>query len=211
VTELVFDCVDAVVDRYAAAPTLQFRLRIAETTGQRVHAMALRCQMRIEPARRRYSPEEVENLRDLFGPTSRYADTLNPIQFAQTSTMVPGFSGSIEVDLPVTCTYDLEVSAAKYFHGLDEGEIPLLLLFSGTVFNRGETGLSVEQVPWHKECVYRLPVAVWDALIDAYFPNSGWIRLHRDTLDALMRYKTDRGLPTWEHAFETLLKEAGEG
>ena len=54
-----------------------------------------------------------------------------------------------------------------------------------------------------------LPVPVWRDLMDLYFPNSGWIRLRRDTIDALSRYKADRALPTWEDAFELLLKEAG--
>ena len=43
--------------------------------------------------------------------------------------------------LPVPLTYDFEVATAKYFHGLEDGEIPLLLLFSGTIFVKGETGL----------------------------------------------------------------------
>ena len=34
--------------------------------------------------------------------------------------------------------------------------------------------------------------------------------IQRDTLDALARFKAARALPTWEEAFEHLLKEAGE-
>jgi len=210
VSELVFDCLDGACEQYAAAPTLTFKLRIAETTGERIHAIALRCQFRVEPARRRYTAEEAERLFDLFGDTSRWGDTVKPMQFSNLAVMVQGFTGSTEVDLPVVCTYDMEVAAAKYFHSLDDGEIPLLLLFSGTVFTKGASGFSVEPVPWHKECTYRLPVRVWDEMMDQYFPNSAWIRMHRDTLDALQRYKAHRALPTWDHALEALLKEAGE-
>jgi hypothetical protein len=32
----------------------------------------------------------------------------------------------------------------------------------------------------------------------------------RETLDALARFKSDRALPTWDEAFEQLLKQAGE-
>jgi hypothetical protein len=46
--------------------------------------------------------------------------------------------------------------------------------------------------------------------MDRYFPNSAWLRVSRDTLDALTRFKARRALPTWEEAFEQLLKEAGE-
>jgi uncharacterized protein DUF6084 len=207
-SELVFDCVDGRAERYAAVPTVTFTLRLAETTGARVHAIALRCQIRIEPLRRRYSAAEQERLLDLFGEPARWGDTLQPLQFANVAQMVPGFSGSIDVDLPVVCTYDFEVAAAKYFHSLDDGEIPLLMLFSGTVFMKGETGLLVEQVPWHKECTYRLPVSVWDETMDAFFPGSAWIRMHRDTLDALQRFKSQRALPTWDDAIGTLLAGA---
>jgi hypothetical protein len=210
VTDLVFDCVDGQPGRYAAVPTLQLRLRISETTGAQVHAIALRCQIRIEPQRRRYSAEEADGLLELFGEPSRWGDTLKPMQFATVSLMVPGFTGSIEVDLPVPCTYDFEVAAAKYLHALGDGEVPLLLLFSGTVFTKGVGGFSVAQVPWHKEATYRLPVSVWREIMDCFFPGSGWIRVRRDTMDALQRFKAVRALPTWDDALEALFKEAGE-
>ena len=209
-TELVFDCLGARAERYAAAPTLAFRLRLTETSGQRVHAIALRCQLRVEPQRRRYSREEAERLLDLFGEPHRWGDTLRPLQFATVSQMVPGFVGSLEVDLPVPCSYDLEVAAARYFHALRDGEIPLLLLFSGTVFVHRPGGFSVEQVPWHKEASYRMPVAVWRELMDLYFPNSAWIRVRRETFDALQGFKSRQALPTWDHAMEALLERAGE-
>jgi hypothetical protein len=209
--ELVFDCLDAKPDRWAAVPTLLFRLRIADAGGQRIHTIALRCQLRIEPQRRRYSPEESDGLLDLFGEPARWGETLKPLQFAHVSMMIPGFQGSTELDLPVPCTYDFEVAAAKYLHALDDGEVPLLLLFSGTVFAKEGDGMSVEQVPWHKEASYRMPVKVWRELMDLYFPNSAWIRLRRDTLDDLQRFKARAALPTWDQALAVLLERAGEG
>ena len=110
----------------------------------------------------------------------------------------------------VPCTYDFEVAAAKYFHSLDDGEVPLLLLFSGTAFFKAEAGFTIEQVPWHKEAAHRLPVRVWRELMDLYFPNSAWIRLRKDTLDALQRYKSQRAIATWEETLEALLANAGE-
>ena len=208
--ELVFDCRGAAAEPYAAAPTLTFRVRLAETTGKPIHMIALRCQMRIQPAQRRYSAEEAERLFDLFGETARWGDTLKPLQFAQVSVMVPGFAGSTEVDLSVPCTYDFEVATAKYFHALDDGEIPLLLLFSGTVFRRQDGGFSVEQVPWHKEAGYRLPVRVWREMMDLYFPNSAWIRLRKDTLDALHLFRSHHALTGWDETLEALLERAGE-
>lgn len=209
-SELSFDCVDVQPDRYAAGPTLLFRLRIAETTGAAIHSMALRCQIRIEPHRRRYDEGEIERLRDLFGDGSRWGETLKPMQLATLSVMVPSFTGSVEVEMPVACTYDQEIASAKYFEGLLDGEIPLLLLFSGTVFAKGGSGFSVDQVPWHKEAQYRLPVAVWKEAMDLHFPGQAWMRVRKETFDSLQGFKSKRALLTWDDALEALLKEAGE-
>lgn len=203
--ELVFDCVDVRPDRHAASPTLLFRLQITELSRVRIQAVALRCQIRIEPQRRRYSAEEAERLTDLFGEPSRWSETLKPMQFAYVDRIIPGFVGRTEVDLPVVCTYDLEVASSRYFDALSEGDIPLLLLFSGTVFYEGEAGFTVEQIPWHKEASYRMPVAVWRELMDLYFPGSGWLRLRRDTIERLARFKSRRALPTWDDVLTTLL------
>jgi hypothetical protein len=208
VTELVFDCVGARADKYAVNPAMTMVLRISETSGQRVEAIALRCQIRIEPARRRYSDAEAERLTDLFGETQRWADTLRPVQFTNVSIMVPGFSGSTELELPVPLTYDMEIGATRYFAGLDEGEVPLLLLFSGTIFGTADGRLSVQQVPWSKEASYRLPVALWREAIDAHFPNSAWFRVSMHTWDELQRYKAQRALPSWEATMLALLAEA---
>ncbi len=209
-SELEFTVLDVVAEQYSALPSLLFRLRLTESTGEQVHAIALRCQIRIEPQRRPYTDGERDGLTELFGGRERWSETLKPFLWTHASTMVRGFTGDIEIDLPVTCTYDFEVGGAKYLHALDEGEIPLLLLFSGTVFTRGATGFGVEQVPWHLEAGYRLPVRVWRQAMDYHFPNSGWIRIDRETLDALIRFKASRGLPTWEQAFGALLAPVEE-
>ena len=208
--ELSFDCVGGRAERYSAVPTVVLTLRVSETSGQRVDAIALRCQIRIEPHRRRYSDAEARRLEDLFGQPSRWADTLKPLQFTTLSVMVPGFSGSTEIDIPVMCGYDLEIASAKYFNALDGGETPLLLLFSGTVFTTAEHRLSVQQVPWSKETSYRLPASVWREAIDVHFPNSAWIRMSRETLDALQRFKSSRALPTWDSVVLALLVDAAE-
>ncbi|MEU8271472.1 DUF6084 family protein [Sphaerisporangium sp. NPDC049002] len=207
-SEIRFDCRGVRVDPYAAFPTLLFRVGITEPEGEAVHAIALRCQIRVEPQRRRYGPAETELLADLFGDPSRWGDTMRALQFANISIMVPRFTGATEVDVPVPCSYDLEVAAGKYFASLDEGEVPLLLLFSGTVFARAGEGFTVRPVPWHCEARQDLPVSVWREMIDRYFPASGWLRLHRDTLRALQRFKSDRTLATWDEVVEVLLKEA---
>ena len=209
--DLIFGCTGVTADKYAATPSLTFQLAITERSGVKVHAIALRCQIRIEPHRRRYSAAEAERLHDLFGDPSRWAETVKPIQLAAVSVMVPGFTAVTEVDLPVPCTYDLEVSSARYLHGLDDGTIPLILLFSGTVFVATEAGFSVELVPWSAEATYRMPVATWRELVDAHFPGRAWLPCGRDTLDALSAFKARHALPTWDATLNALLAQADGG
>ncbi|MFJ9784266.1 DUF6084 family protein [Amycolatopsis sp. NPDC101161] len=204
-TELTFDCIGVRPLKYAASPTLAFRLRISELTGQPVHAMVLRVQIRIEPQRRRYADDESELLTHLFGDRSRWGETLKPFQFTTVSVTVPGFTGATEVDAEVPCTYDLEVAAGKYFHALSDGVVPMVLLFSGTVFGKGGPGFWVEQVPWHTQAECRMPVTVWDELMSRYFPDVAWIKLPRESVDALLKYKARHAIPTWEAAVEQLL------
>ena len=165
--------------------------------------------IRIEPARRRYSAQEAEQLNDLFGDTARWAETLKPMQLTTVSTMVPGFTGSIEIDLPVLFTYDLEIGTTRYFTGLESGEIPLLLLFSGTVFQHGQDdALRISRIPWEKETTFGLPVATWKAMMDIYYPNTQWLDLRKDVFEQLYQYKRRNGLPTLESAIEKLIQEA---
>jgi hypothetical protein len=205
VTELAFEVIDVQPQQHAASPHLLFRVRATETSGAVVHAIALRTQLRIEPQRRPYDAAEQEGLADLFGTSDRYSSTLKPFLWTHATAMVQGFEGAREFDLPVACTYDFDVSATKYLHALRGGDVPLVLLFSGTVFTRGGSGFAVEQLSWSLEAQCRLPVASWHQLMDLYFPNSGWIRLDRETIAALARHRSSRGLTSWEQTLADLL------
>jgi hypothetical protein len=206
--ELSFSVEDMLAEPWAAGPNLLARLRVVESSGEPVHALALRAQVRIEPQRRRYDDTEELALLDLFGDRSRFAQTLKPFSWLHTSTVAQGFTGETEVDLVLPCTYDFEVSGTTYLHALRDGEIPLLFLFSGTVFTRGGSGFSVAPVPWDAEARYRMPVAVWRNLMEAHFPGSEWVRMRRDTVDALANYRHARGLTTWDDVVTVLLAQA---
>lgn len=207
-TNLTFTVVDVFAEQYAAAPQLTARLRIEDSVGEPIHAIALRCQVRIEPAKRRYSDDEESGLLDMFGTRERWFDTLKPFMWMQTSAMVQGFSTITEVDLAMPCTYDFDVTWSKYLHALREDTIPVVFLFSGTVFTRGITGFGVEQVPWDCESRIDIPVKVWKDMIDHYFPETGWLRLGRDIMETLAYYKSVRGLTTWDATMSSLLSTA---
>ena len=164
-TGLTFTVLDVAPEPYAVAPILAARIRVTAPEDEPVHAIALRCQVRIEPLRRGYSDDEAAGLTDLFGPRERWATTQRTFLWQHCAAMVPAFLGTNEITLPLECTYDFEVTAAKYLHALRDGAVPLQFLFSGTVFTPGQRGFSVQQVSWDCEDHYDMPVAVWRELI----------------------------------------------
>ncbi|MGI8493199.1 MAG: DUF6084 family protein [Acidimicrobiales bacterium] len=208
--ELGIEVLGVRAEPYAAVPTLTWSVRFRESTGARVHTIALHAQVRIEPQLRRYEVAQRDRLQDMFGEPSQWGESLRPFLWTHLDTMVSGFDGELVVDVPMSCTYDFEVAGSKYLHALDEGEIPVVFLWSGTMFTKGDSGFSAELVPWHLESRYRLPVTTWRELMDAYYPGGGWLRLDRETIDRLQRYRTEQALPTWEQAIAALFKAAGE-
>jgi hypothetical protein len=212
VPNLDFRVEGAEVPEYAAVPSFLFKLRIENLEEEPIRSVALNTQIRIAATQRHYEAAEQERLLELFGEPHRWKDTLRSLLWTHTVLQVPRFSGSTVVDMPVTCTYDLEVVSAKYFHALQDGEVPLEFLFSGTVFYAGEGGrLQTARISWEKEAEFRLPVRLWKEMIDQYFPNSAWIRLRKDAFDQLYDYKVRKGLPTWEATVETLLRASEQG
>ena len=197
----------AEVLEYAAAPSLVFKLRLENLEGEPIRSVSLNTQVRIAATQRHYGAVEQERLLEVFGEPHRWGNTVRSLLWTHTTLQVPPFSGSTVVDMPVPCTYDLEVVAAKYFYALEDGEVPLEFLFSGTVYYAGESGrLQIARVSWEKEAEYRMPVRLWKEMMEQYFPNSAWIRLHKDAFDQLYDYKIRKGLPTWEAAVEALLR-----
>jgi hypothetical protein len=160
--------------------------------------------------RRSYDEPEQQRLWELFGTPDRWSDTLRTLPWLRTTLVVPPFADTTLVELPVVCTYDLEVTAARYFASLTDGEVPLELLFSGAVFYTGEDArLQTVRIAWDSEAEYRLPVAVWREAIDRHFPGSAWLRVGREHFDRLQAYKARQGLLTIDEAVARLLNEAG--
>src|SRR5579863_9493895 len=210
--DLNFEITGAEVVPYSVLPTLIFKLGIANVSEEeRIHNVNLKCQIMLSVTKRRYTAAEKARLQDLFGTPERWGETLRAFLWTHVTTVVPRFSGSTVVDLSVPCSYDFEVVSTKYFNALEDGEIPLTFLFSGTIFYAGAAGnIQIAQISWSKEATYRLPVALWKEAIASSFPNSAWIRLPKDVFDQLYQYKIAHGLPTWEAAFERLLRASSE-
>jgi hypothetical protein len=205
--DLNFQVERAEVVSNAASPLLALKLRLTTSDpNETIHTVALRCQIQIETTRRKYTAEDQAKLRDLFDDPSRWGQTLKNLLWTHASIVVPSFQGSTVVDLPVPCTFDFNVAATKYFDGLSDGEVPICVQFSGTVFYASPQGsLQVAPISWDKETRFQLPVRVWREMMESYYPNSAWLCLHKDAFDRLHQYKIRNGIPTWEEAIESLI------
>ena len=195
--------------RHAASPTLLLDLQVSEPSGRRIYMIALTVQVMIEPARRRYDAEARERLAELFGTPERWSVSTSNLVFAQLDALVPAFTGSVTVPIPITCHYDLELAATKYLHALPDGTAPMALHFNGLVYYPGaDGGLQMSLVPWSTSIDFRLPVDVWRETIEHYYPGTAWLGVRTQTLDLLRQEKLRRGLPTLDACLAALLEEA---
>jgi len=210
--DLSFQIDGAEARNYAAVPTIALKLQIRNSPAeQSVHNIVLKCQVQIEPIKRRYSSQEQSGLRDLYGEPSRWALTVRPLHWMNTAVTVPAFREVTSVGLELPCSFDFNLAATKYFHALEAGEIPLTVMFSGTIFYADSDGqLQAAQTPWDREASYRLPVEVWKKMMDLYYPNAAWLSLQRDVFEKLLDYKVRNGIPSFERALEELLQQERE-
>jgi Family of unknown function (DUF6084) len=189
----------------AAVPQLLFKVRVANSEAEPIHSVALRAQVQIEPARRRYTALEQEHLKELFGEPERWSKTVHPLLWTNVNVNVPRFDGSTIVDLPIPCTFDFNIAVTKYIYGLENGDLPITLMFSGTVFYAAPSGMQIAQIPWDRDASYKLPVAVWKQMMDLHYPNTAWLCLRRDVFDRIAEYKARHNIATWEQALERML------
>lgn len=204
--DLAFAVQDASRLEYAAVPTLRFELRIDSLGGQAIRSILLDTQIQIAARRRSYDADAHDRLFELFGHEGDWGTTLRTLLWARTTLVVPPFGESTVVELPVTCTYDLEVAASRYFDALQDGGVPLEFLFSGTVFYAGAHGqLQTTRISWEQEAEYRLPVRVWKETMEHHFRGTAWLRLGKERFDRLCAYKSRHALATWDDTFDALL------
>jgi Family of unknown function (DUF6084) len=205
--DLEFAVIGARPVKYAAAPMLNLDLQVSETTGTQLYMVALTVQLMIEPARRAYDDATRERLVELFGAPERWAVTTRSLVWSKLDVLVPAFSGTTTVAIPIACHYDLELAAAKYLHSLPDGEAPLALHFNGMIYYRGDDGgLQMVLIPWSKSIDFHMPVSVWHETIAHYYPGTAWIAMRTETFEALQREKLERGLATLDDCLGALMR-----
>jgi hypothetical protein len=207
VPQLAFAVLDAAPLEHAAAPTLRFALQVERVGGGPIRSLLLDTQIQIAARRRGYDSAAHDRLFELFGPPAAWGTSLRTLLWSRTTLVVPPFTDATVVDLHVPCSYDLEVVASRYFDALEDGEVPLEFLFSGSVFYAGEDGLlQTVRLSWEHEAEYRLPVRVWKETLERHFRGTAWLRVGKDSFDRLSAYKSRNALPSWDAAIDELLE-----
>jgi len=206
--EIMFHVEAIEIAPHSLTPMLEFKLRLADgAMDEPVAGIILHCQLMIDVPRRHHLEEERRHLVELFGDVPSPESPLRPLLWAHADVNVPAFEHECVVDMPVACSFDFNAAATKYFHALEEGEVPLCLQFSGTVFFRDAEGrLQVGLIPWSAEARCNLGVAIWRHLRDRYYPDMTWLCVQRTAFERLCDYKRTAGLPSWELALDRLLE-----
>lgn len=142
-------------------------LRISNGEQEQVHSIALTVQLQIEPARRRYSDAEKRALTDLFGEPARWGTTVRPLFWTTINAAVPGFAGTTCFDLRIPYDFASDIAAAKYFRAIEQGDVPITLLFSGRLHYLSAGSLLMAPISWSQEATCRIPEQVWKQAIVA--------------------------------------------
>jgi Family of unknown function (DUF6084) len=210
--ELAFRVQGAKTVYPAVAPTIALHIEISnKPPDEAIQTVILNCQIQIEATRRSYARAEQDKLRDLFAEPERWGQTLRPLLWTNLTTNVPGFTGSVGINLAIPCTFDLDVTAAKFFHAVESGIVPITLLFSGTIFYYAAGDLlQAAPIPWDSEARFNLPVKIWKESIDLHHPNTAWLGLRRDNFERLYDFKVRHGLATFDEAIEMMLANSRE-
>jgi hypothetical protein len=205
--ELDFKVTGVEAAAHGLTPLLNFNVEVTNSPAEEtIQSVILQVQVQIQTPQRRYTATEKEKLAELFGPPERWGDTLRTRLWTLTSTIVRTFTGRTTATLTLPCSFDLNVMATKYFYALEGGDVPLLFLFSGTVFYAAPDGrLQVQQISWNKEAAFKMPAAKWKELMDHHYPNMAWLALNRDVFERLYAYRRAHGLSSWEQTIEQLL------
>lgn len=204
-----FEITRAEVVPRSSTPTLRFHLEVSDESGIPIHFIALSVLITIEPGMRAYDDETRAQLVELFGEPERWGSTTGSFRWTQVDTVVNAFTGRGGFKVPVACTYDQEISATKYFGGIDEGVYPLRFHFNGTTYYEGPEGrLQMLPLAWDRSARFELPVSIWREMIGSHYPRGGWLRLGEETLRELGRHKAATGAPTMDACVRGLLDAA---
>jgi hypothetical protein len=192
----------------SATPALDFEIAV-DAGGAAVRSLVLDVQARLVISARPYGAETRARLSEVMGEIGG-RNLVGSLFWARVVVTVPPFEGATTIRVPVPCTYDSEVALAKYFHAVEEGTVPVELLFSGSTFWTENGALRTARIPWDREARHALPVSVWHDLMESHFPGAKWIRLDPGVYRRLALWKAERSIPNWDLALGELLTAAEE-
>lgn len=206
--DLKFQVTSVEANTRGLAPLLEFKLQITNSLDESIHAILLNSQIQFQCPQRSYTNSEKEKVVELFGPPEMWSQSLRNRLWGQVSTTVCAFRGKTGAALQMPCTFDLNIAASKYLYALEQGAVPLLFLFSGSIFYEADGEFKVVPISWDSECTYHMPVETWNDLMQRHYPNNAWIYLDREVFDRLYAFKRKGAFLNWEQTIDSLLQNA---
>lgn len=175
--ELRFEVKGAVLAN-EPTPLVIAQLSISNSSAEEtIESIRLRCQIQVEPARRRYSLAERPRFEALFGPAEQWVNAFRPLPCGNVEQLVPAFVSTTVTRLALP--HELPLTVQHYVAALQEGDVPLLLLFTGTIFYQTENRVQIAPIPWDCEARYRMPLETWRQFAAATVPDAVSTAAHR--------------------------------
>ncbi|WP_242894609.1 DUF6084 family protein [Actinomadura litoris] len=207
--DLALDLLGIEPERCAATPTLNLLVGLRRADGGPVQCVLLTTVVSIAAARRGYDGEDQDRLAGVFGAPELWDRSLHGLTWARITATVPAFRGATELTLGLPCGHDMQVAADQYLNALRDGDVPIDLSFSGTVFYPDADGaLRTGQISWHYQATGELTIGLWRDLMDRYYGSARWLRLDEDRFDRLAAYRARRALASFDEAVDELLRVA---
>jgi hypothetical protein len=212
VRQLTFRVTGAAPVPFAASPQVAFSVTVTNPEPSApVRSALLRCQIQIDARARTYDARESEALRDIFGSGTVWGRAVGRLLWTHATAVVPEFEQETTFDVHAPCTIDLGLAWARYFAAIGAAEVPVLLLFSGTIFHdAGDGALRTAPIPWSAEARCTVSADMWREALQEHYGCLAAIPLRKDLLDRLDRYRQRSGVSSWERAIEKLLLAGAE-
>ncbi len=158
------------------------------------------------PVRRRRARETRRAVRN----GEQWTRSLGGVPWTEASVNVPRFAASATIDVPLPCTYDFDVASAKYLAALEDGEIPVDVLLTGTMFYaRGRAGCRRRAFRGTASCPHASPCRRGARRSTRPSPTRRGCGSAARRSPRCRAYRSRNAFTTWDETFAALLREAG--
>ena len=146
-----------------------------------IYTIALRCQINVDPARRRYDADPASDC-----PSCSESPSGGARRPRASCGRASTCSSRASKARPTSTSRCPAATTSRsrppdISRGLSDGAVPLSFHLSGSVFYKTSSGeLRITQVPWDIDVRYELPLAVWTDMMEHHYPEEWLGALRRE-------------------------------